>query len=49
MRDLRERYGIAALALEFAILTATRTSETLGAAWSEIDLDDKLWTIPPSA
>ena len=47
MRDLRERYGVAALALEFAILTATRTSETLNAAWSEFDLDNKLWTIPP--
>ena len=40
MRDLRERYGVAALALEFAILTATRTSETLNAAWSEFDLDN---------
>ena len=47
MRDLRGRYGIAALALEFAILTATRTSETLNAAWSEFDLDNKLWIIPP--
>ena len=46
MRDLRERDGVAALALEFAILTATRTSETLNAAWSEFDLDNKLWTIP---
>ena len=32
--------------MEFAILTATRTSETLNAAWSEFDLDNKLWTIP---
>ena len=47
MSDLRERYGVAALALEFAILTATRTSETLNAAWSEFDLDNRLWTIPP--
>ena len=47
MRDLRGRYGIAALALEFAILTATRTSETLNATWSELDLDNKLWIIPP--
>ena len=46
MRDLRERYGVAALALEFAILTATRTSETLNAAWTEFDLDNRLWTIP---
>jgi integrase len=34
----------AARALEFAILTATRTNETLGAKWSEID--GALWTIP---
>ena len=45
MRDLRERFGVAALALEFAILTATRTSETLNAAWSEFD--NAIWTIPP--
>ena len=49
MRDLRERYGVAALALEFAILTATRTSETLNAAWSEFDLDKRLWIIPGRA
>ena len=48
MRALRKRYGVAALALEFAILTATRTSETLNAAWSEFDdLAHKLWVIPP--
>lgn len=36
------------LAFEFAILTATRTSETLGAKWDEIDLKKKTWTIPAS-
>ena len=41
--DLRQRGGIAPLALEFLILTATRTSETLGARWDEIDLEGKLW------
>ena len=44
---LHEREAIAGLALEFAILTATRSGEVLGARWSEIDLDDKVWTIPP--
>lgn len=34
------------LAFEFTILCAARTSETLQAAWSEIDLDAKTWTIP---
>jgi integrase len=36
----------AALALEFLILTATRTSETLGARWDEVNLDRAIWTIP---
>ena len=36
----------AALAIRFAILTATRSNETRGARWSEIDLDAALWTIP---
>jgi integrase len=34
------------LALEFLILTATRTSEVLLANWYEIDLETKSWTIP---
>jgi integrase len=37
---------IAAFALEFLILTATRTSEVLGALWSEIDFEDRLWRVP---
>ena len=36
--ELRERGAMAALALEFADLTATRTSEVLGATWAEVDL-----------
>jgi hypothetical protein len=43
---LRERKAIAALALEFAILTAARSGEVLGARWAEIDLDAKVWTVP---
>jgi integrase len=46
MMSLRKRPGIAAAALEFVILNATRTTETLGAAWSEVDLQAKLWIIP---
>lgn len=46
MTDLRERYGVSALALEFTILTACRTNETLEARWSEIDKANKVWTIP---
>lgn len=37
---------IAKLSFEFLILTATRTSETLGAAWHEFDLEAGLWTVP---
>jgi integrase len=42
------RPAMAARALEFTILTACRTSEVLGAVWSEIDLEKKIWIIPPS-
>jgi integrase len=44
--DLRDREAMAALALEFLMLTATRTGEVIGARWSEIDLGAKVWTIP---
>jgi integrase len=43
---LREREAVAALALEFAVLTAARSGEVLGARWPEIDLDAKVWIIP---
>jgi integrase len=46
MRDLRARESVSGFALEFLILTAARTNETIGARWSEIDLGKKLWTIP---
>jgi integrase len=45
--ELREQDGFAAAALEFLILTATRTGEVIGATWDEIDLDAAVWTIPP--
>jgi integrase len=44
--SLRESESIFAAVLEFAILTAARSGEVLGARWSEIDLDAKVWTIP---
>jgi integrase len=47
MVRLRERDAIAARGLEFLILTATRSSETLEAKWGEFDLIEKIWTIPP--
>jgi integrase len=44
--ELRKCRGISPKALEFVILTASRTDEVLGARWSEIDLIGKVWTIP---
>ena len=38
--------GSGARALLFTMLTAARTSETLGATWGEIDLEEKTWTVP---
>ena len=46
MAELRARESNAARMLEFTILTAARTNEVLGATWSEIDLNNKLWTVP---
>jgi len=46
MTVLRAQEGIAARALEFAILTAARTGEVIGARWGEIDIGEKLWTVP---
>jgi integrase len=43
---LRKQEGVAARALEFSILTAARTGEVIGARWDEINLDEKLWTVP---
>jgi integrase len=47
MALLRAQEGTAARALEFAILTAARTGEVIGAKWNEINLAERLWTIPP--
>jgi integrase len=46
MTELRQRQHVAARALEFCILTATRTGETLKARWPEMNLDDAVWSIP---
>jgi integrase len=45
--ELRARQGSSARALEFTILTAARTEETIEATWPEIDLEVKVWTLPP--
>jgi integrase len=46
MEKLRTQEGIAARALEFLILTASRSKEALGVRWSEID--GNTWTVPAS-
>lgn len=44
--DLTARSAMAAKALMFTCLTASRTSEVLQARWEEFDFDELLWTIP---
>lgn len=46
MALLVQREGAAALAVQFAILTACRSGEVRGATWAEIDWDTRVWTIP---
>jgi integrase len=45
MARLREQTSVHARALEFTILCATRTSETIGATWSEIDPAVTTWSV----
>jgi integrase len=47
MGRLRAMQGVASRALEFAILTAARSGEVLGARWDEIDFQAEVWTVPP--
>ena len=46
--ELSGTRSVSALALQFLILTATRTSEVLQAQWVEVDRPGALWTIPAS-
>jgi integrase len=48
MEALEAQGGIAAQCLAFVVLTAARTSEAIGARWSEIDMTEKVWTVPAS-
>lgn len=43
---LRQRTGSGALALEFAILSASRSGEVRLARWDEFNFEQKRWTIP---
>ena len=46
IRVLRQEETVVARALEFCILNATRTNETMGMRWSEYDEKVQLWTVP---
>jgi integrase len=46
MLELREQQGVAPRALEFTVLTAARTGETIGLKWPELDLEGAVWTVP---
>jgi integrase len=46
MKKLRAADGLGARAVEFTILTATRSAEVRGAKWSEIDFNKAVWIIP---
>ena len=45
-RQIQDAKGVGARALEFTALTVGRTGMTLGATWSEIDIDEGTWTVP---
>ena len=46
MAELRGNSSVSSRALQFTILTAARTNETIGAEWAEIDLEEAIWTVP---
>jgi integrase len=46
MIRLRKLNSVSALALEWTILTAARTAETIGASRAEIDRDARVWKVP---
>ncbi|MDN3574288.1 tyrosine-type recombinase/integrase [Methylobacterium longum] len=46
--ELRRQGGTSPLVLEFTILTAARTGEVIGANWDELDLVERIWTVPPA-
>jgi integrase len=48
MAGLRGQDTVSGRALEFAILTAARSGEALGACWDEINFATRTWTIPGS-
>ena len=46
MASLSSQAGTAALALQFAILTAARSGEVRGMTWGEVDFQNRMWVVP---
>lgn len=46
MAQLRANSCLSARALEYTILTATRTGESIDAQWPEVNIRERVWTIP---
>lgn len=46
--ELNGQAGVGVRALEFTILTASRTGEVIGAKWDEFDFKRKVWVVPAS-
>ena len=46
MAALSHRKGVSARALTFTILTSARSGETRGMTWAEVDVENRVWTIP---
>lgn len=45
-KRIATREGMGAAALRFAILTAARSGEVRGMRWRELDLSNRVWTVP---
>lgn len=46
MMQLATIEAVSARALAFAVLTAGRTGDVIGARWAELDMDEATWTVP---
>lgn len=46
MAKLRANACLSARALEFTILTVARTGESIDAQWPEVDIRERVWTVP---
>ncbi|WP_284258562.1 tyrosine-type recombinase/integrase [Acidocella aquatica] len=46
IKELKAQQGLAANALLLTVLTATRTGDVIGARWEEVDMAQRVWTVP---